>query len=78
MRAFDIYEHPSFEMPSKKEQSFVYAVLGAAVAVGSTIAAVSLNGLTSQWIADQYVRIVCTTLFVRPLICMLHSVMRSF
>lgn len=44
---FEIYEHPSFtfENPSRKEQATLCAVVGAAVAVVSTVAAIGLNAV---------------------------------
>ena len=42
-----IYEHPSFtfENPSRKEQATICAVVSAAVAVVSTVAAIGLNAV---------------------------------
>ncbi|THH29538.1 hypothetical protein EUX98_g4649 [Antrodiella citrinella] len=46
-RSFEqIYEHPSFDFdPSRKEQATICAVVGAAVAVVSTVAAIGLNAV---------------------------------
>ena len=57
MRAFDsLYEEPTFEAPSAREQSVVYAALGTvAVAVASTVAALQLNPGAQGWLSA-YVR----------------------
>ncbi|KAH9855888.1 hypothetical protein C2E23DRAFT_882653 [Lenzites betulinus] len=45
MRAFaSVYEEPAFEEPSTKERSVFYAVVGAAVTIASTVAAIQING----------------------------------
>lgn len=57
MRAFAIYEDPTFEGLeglSKRQQSIAYVVLGAAMAVGSGIVVMRFNGPAS-WISSQYV-----------------------
>ncbi|TFK91996.1 hypothetical protein K466DRAFT_481557 [Polyporus arcularius HHB13444] len=61
MRVFDnLYEEPTFEAPTRKEQHVVYAALGTvAVAVASTVAALQMNGAPS-WLSAAYVRAVCT------------------
>ncbi|KAJ8468987.1 hypothetical protein ONZ51_g9299 [Trametes cubensis] len=58
MRAFDsLYEEPSFEdQPSAKERSVFYAVVGAAVTIASTVAAIQINSST-EWFSHAYVRI---------------------
>ncbi|KAI9067451.1 hypothetical protein FKP32DRAFT_1588553 [Trametes sanguinea] len=49
MRAFDsLYEEPSFEEPSAKERGVLYAVVGAAVTIASTVAAIQLKG-SPEW-----------------------------
>ncbi|KAI0645136.1 hypothetical protein C8Q79DRAFT_1011237 [Trametes meyenii] len=51
MRAFDsVYEEPSFEEPSAKERGVFYAVVGAAVTIASTVAAIQLNG-SPEWLS---------------------------
>ncbi|RDX43392.1 hypothetical protein OH76DRAFT_1474881 [Lentinus brumalis] len=65
MRAFDnLYEEPTFEAPTRKEQHVVYAALGTvAVAVASTVAAVAalqMNGAPS-WLSAAYVRLQAAT-----------------
>lgn len=51
-RGFDIYEHPSFtfENPSRKEQATICAVVSAAVAVISTVAAISLRAVPNPYV----------------------------
>ncbi|KAH8096790.1 hypothetical protein BXZ70DRAFT_1009468 [Cristinia sonorae] len=46
-----IYEHPSFtfENPSRKEQATICAVVSAAIAVASTVAAISLNAVPNPF-----------------------------
>ncbi|KAI8978327.1 hypothetical protein BD414DRAFT_151481 [Trametes punicea] len=57
MRAFDsLYEEPSFEEPSPKERSVLYAVVGAAVTIASTVAAFQLKS-SPEWFSQAYVRI---------------------
>ncbi|TCD60926.1 hypothetical protein EIP91_009279 [Steccherinum ochraceum] len=51
-RSFEsIYEHPSFtfENPSRKEQATLCAVVGAAVAVVSTAAAITLHAIPNPF-----------------------------
>ena len=57
MRAYSsLYEEPTFEDPTAKEQSVVYAALGAAaVAVASTVAAIQMSG-PPTWLSAAYVR----------------------
>lgn len=57
MRAYtSMYEEPSFEDPTVKEQSVVCAALGAAaVAVASTVAAIQMHGAPA-WLTAAYVR----------------------
>ncbi|TBU44381.1 hypothetical protein BD309DRAFT_862433 [Dichomitus squalens] len=57
MRAYaSLYEEPTFEDPTAKEQSVVYAALGAAaVAVASTVAAFQMAG-PPTWLTAAYVR----------------------
>ncbi|KAK7676493.1 hypothetical protein QCA50_005301 [Cerrena zonata] len=52
-RSFEIYEHPSFtfENPSRKEQATLCAVVGAAVAVVSTVAAIGLHAVPNPFAA---------------------------
>lgn len=55
MRAFySLYEEPVFEEPSPKERSVFYAVVGAAVTIASTVAAIQING-SPQWLSPAYV-----------------------
>ncbi|OJT06518.1 hypothetical protein TRAPUB_2595 [Trametes pubescens] len=55
MRAFSsLYEEPAFEEPSPKERSVFYAVVGAAVTIASTVAAIQING-SPQWLSPAYV-----------------------
>lgn len=51
-RAFEIYEHPSFafENPTRKEQATLCAVVGAAVAVVSTVAAIGLQAVSNPYV----------------------------
>ena len=57
MRAYSsLYEEPTFEDPTAKEHSVVYAALGAAaVAVASTVAAIQMSG-PPTWLSAAYVR----------------------
>ncbi|KAI0828024.1 hypothetical protein BC628DRAFT_1418114 [Trametes gibbosa] len=51
MRAFDsVYEEPTFEEPSSKERSVLYAVVGAAVTIASTVAAIQITG-PPEWLS---------------------------
>ncbi|KAI0369081.1 hypothetical protein BV20DRAFT_1053592 [Pilatotrama ljubarskyi] len=57
MRAFSsLYEEPAFPEPSQKERSVFYAVVGAAVTIASTVAAIQIKG-SPEWLSHAYVRI---------------------
>ena len=69
MRAYSsLYEEPTFEDPTAKEQSVVYAALGAAaVAVASTVAAIQMSG-PPTWLSAAYVR--TSPYFARCIACL--------
>ncbi|KAI0359519.1 hypothetical protein OH77DRAFT_1420030 [Trametes cingulata] len=54
MRAYTgLYEEPAFPEPSSKERSVFYAVVGAAVTIASTVAALQLSG--QEWLSHALV-----------------------
>ncbi|KAI0943934.1 hypothetical protein AcV7_001885 [Taiwanofungus camphoratus] len=53
-RAFDVYEHPSFESPSsRREYLILLGIVFTAAAIASTIAAIRFKG-SSMWFIDAF------------------------
>ncbi|KAI0326075.1 hypothetical protein GY45DRAFT_1374248 [Cubamyces sp. BRFM 1775] len=78
MRAFDsLYEEPSFEEPSAKERSVFYAVVGAAVTIASTVAALQINSST-EWFSHASKAGTAEKYLAIGEIFLAHTVMRSY